>query len=111
MPAIPTTGSYLPPTPFPTRHPDEGPRPSSNFNKTKQQLDRLSGTTGWTIHDLRRTVRSKLAELRVPEIVARKVLNHEAGKVDRIYNRHEYLTEKREALVLWERRLKEIVGV
>ncbi len=82
-----------------------GKRPSSNFNKTKQQLDRLSGTSGWTIHDLRRTVRSKLAELRVPEVVARKVLNHEAGKVDRIYNRHEYLTEKREALVKWEKML------
>jgi len=82
-----------------------GERPSSNFDKAKQQLDRVSGTSGWTIHDLRRTVRSKLAELRVPEIVARKVLNHETGKVDRIYNRHEYLNEKREALKKWEKML------
>lgn len=88
---------------------EKGPRPSSNFNKTKQELDRLSGTSGWTIHDLRRTVRSKLAELRVPEVVARKVLNHESGKVDRIYNRHDYLSEKREALAKWEKKLISLV--
>lgn len=80
-------------------------RPSSNFNKMKQELDRLSGTSGWTIHDLGRTVRSKLAELGVPEVVARKVLNHETGKVDRIYNRYEYLPEKRKALEKWEKKL------
>ena len=81
---------------------------SSNFNKVKREVDRLSGTGGWTIHDIRRTVRSKLAELGVPEVVARKVMNHEAGKVDRIYNRHAYLDEKREALERWQKRLMEI---
>lgn len=83
----------------------DGERPSSNFDKVKRELDRLSGTSGWTIHDIRRTVRSKLAELEVPEVVARKVVNHEAGKVDRIYNRHEYAREKREALAQWENHL------
>lgn len=82
-----------------------GKSSSSNFAKVKRQLDRLSDTSGWTIHDIRRTVRSKLAELGVPREVARKVLNHEDGKVDRIYNRHEYLTEKREALERWEANL------
>lgn len=82
-----------------------GASASSNFCKVKRRLDDLSGVTGWTIHDLRHTVRSKLAELRVPREVARKVLNHEDGKVDRIYNRHEYLAEKREALEKWERML------
>ena len=78
---------------------------SSNFAKIKHNLDNLSGVTGWTIHDIRRTVRSRLAELGVPREVARKVLNHEDGKVDRIYNRHEYLVEKREALENWEKML------
>lgn len=82
-----------------------GQRASSNFVKVKRELDRLSGTSGWTIHDIRRTVRSKLAELGVPEIVARKVLNHETGKIDRIYNRHDYLADKRQALAKWETRL------
>ncbi len=55
---------------------------------------KLSKTSGWTIHDLRRTVRSELAELGVPKIAARKVLNYEKREFDRIYNRHEYLNEK-----------------
>jgi integrase len=74
----------------------------------KSELDRLSGVTGWTIHDIRRTVRSKLAELGVAREVARKVLNHEDGKVDRIYNRHEYLAEKRDALAKWETALLKV---
>lgn len=88
----------------------DGDRPSSNFDKVKQELDRLSRTSGWTIHDIRRTVRTKLAELGVPEIVARKVVNHETGKVDRIYNRHAYLDEKRKALVKWEQKLISLNG-
>ena len=83
---------------------------SSNFCKVKAELDLFSGVTGWTIHDIRRTVRSKLAELGVPREVARKVLNHEDGKVDRIYNRHEYLAEKREALEKWEGMLVDLAG-
>jgi len=86
-----------------------GEASSSNFNKTKAELDATSGTFGWTIHDIRRTVRSKLAELGVPREIAAKVLNHETGKIDRIYNRHEYLNEKREALAKWEKRLGSIV--
>ncbi len=82
-----------------------GLKASGNFSKIKKDMDALSGVTGWTIHDIRRTVRSKLAELGVPREVARKVLNHEDGKVDRIYNRHEYLAEKREALERWEKML------
>ena len=82
-----------------------GKSASSNFAKMKHNMDNLSGVTGWTIHDIRRTVRSRLAEIGVPREVARKILNHEDGKVDRIYNRHEYLAEKREALERWERTL------
>lgn len=87
-----------------------GVKSGSNFNKTKRELDRISGVTAWTIHDLRRTVRSKLAELRIPREVARKILNHEDGKVDRIYNRHEYLAEKREALTRWGDHLLSMIG-
>lgn len=87
-----------------------GKSASSNFHKVKCDLDELSCVSGWTIHDIRRTVRSRLAELGVPREVARKVLNHEDGKVDRIYNRHEYLAEKREALSRWEHALQTLLA-
>lgn len=86
-----------------------GRKPSSNYNKTKAELDTLSGVKDWRIHDIRRTVRSKLAELGIPREVARKILNHEDGKVDRIYNRHDYLNEKREALQKWADHLNGLV--
>lgn len=86
-----------------------GKSPSSNFSKIKTQLDALSGVTKWKTHDIRRTVRSKLAQLGVSREVARKIMNHEDSKVDRIYNRYEYSKEKREALNLWSIKLKQII--
>lgn len=76
----------------------EGRRPSSAFNKRKRKLDEVSGVTGWTLHDLRRTVRSKLSELGIPWEVARRIVGHQVDALDATYDRHDYLAEKREAL-------------
>ena len=84
---------------------DGGEHSSSNFNRIKRKLDAASGVTGWVLHDIRRTVRSGLAALGVPQDVARAVVNHADGKIDRVYNRHLYAREKREALEKWERKL------
>lgn len=80
---------------------DGGVHAASNFNKVKKRLDELSGVSGWVLHDIRRTVRSGLAALGVPQDVARSVVNHADGKIDRVYNRHSYAREKREALERW----------
>lgn len=81
---------------------DDGATAASNFAKAKRRLDELSGVTDWVLHDLRRTVRSGLAALGVSREVARAVVNHADGKIDRVYNRYSYAMEKREALRLWE---------
>jgi integrase len=67
-------------------------------------------TDAFTPHDLRRTLRTRLAELGVNDIVAERVLGHKLQGMMAIYNRHAYDTEKRQALSQWERRLSEIVG-
>ncbi len=64
----------------------------------------------FTPHDLRRTVRTKLAELGIDDIIAERVLGHKLQGLLAIYNRYPYDPEKRQALVLWERRLHEILG-
>jgi integrase len=64
----------------------------------------------FTPHDLRRTLRTRLAELGVNEIVAERVLGHKLQGMMAIYNQYPYDTEKRQALSLWERRLAEIIG-
>jgi len=65
----------------------------------------------FTPHDLRGTVRTRLAGLQVSDIVAEKVLGHILPGVLGIYNRYNYDVEKREALSLWEQRLIEILDI
>ena len=57
-----------------------------------------AGLEHFTIHDLRRTCRSLLASIRIPSHVAERCLNHKLKGVEGIYNRHDYLDERREAL-------------
>ena len=86
-----------------------GRRPVSGFSKMKARTDDLSDVTDWRLHDLRRTARTGLAELGVPQIVAEKVLNHaERNVLVRTYDRHEYAAEKAAALERWSSRLREI---
>ena len=74
------------------------------FSRAKCLLDQLSGVTGWRLHDLRRTCVSGMARLGIAPHVADKVLNHQAGTISgvaAVYQRHDFLTERLEALDLW----------
>jgi integrase len=62
----------------------------------------------FTPHDLRRTVRSKLAEIGIPDHIAEQVLGHKLQGVLGIYNRYGYENERRGALLQWEKRLQQI---
>jgi integrase len=53
------------------------------------------------LHDLRRTLRTGLAELGVSFEIAERVLNHAMPGLQAVYNRHNYMAEKRTALALW----------
>jgi hypothetical protein len=57
--------------------------------------------TPWTLHDIRRTVRTGLGMLGVAPHVAEAVLNHLPAKLIRTYDRNTYEPEKRAALELW----------
>jgi integrase len=64
----------------------------------------------FTPHDLRRTLRTKLAELGVDDVIAERVLGHKLQGLLAVYNRYGYDAEKRKALSLWEQRLSKIIG-
>jgi len=62
--------------------------------------------THWTPHDLRRTVRTKLAALGCPDEVAEAVIGHKQEGIKGVYNLHQYDRERRHWLGLvdqhWE---------
>ncbi|WP_038956365.1 tyrosine-type recombinase/integrase [Bradyrhizobium japonicum] len=91
-----------------------GTTPFSGFSNGKIALEKHCDPAlpDWHLHDLRRTVSTELAKLRVTQEVTEAILNHKTGKVSgvaAIYNRYEYADEKREALNLWADRLEEII--
>ena len=81
-----------------------GTRPFHDFSKAKRALDRLSAVAHWRLHDLRRTCVSGMARLGIAPHVADKILNHQSGTISgvaAVYQRHEFLVERRAALDLW----------
>jgi integrase len=63
----------------------------------------------WTNHDIRRSVRSNLSRLKVTEEAREAVMAHVRPGIKGVYDLHDYLPEKVEALELWSARLKAIV--
>ena len=62
------------------------------------------GVAGWTLHDLRRTFATRLAEMKVAPHVVERLLNHKLGSianktdgivsaVAEVYNRAAYMSE------------------
>jgi integrase len=81
-----------------------GTKPFQDFSQAKRQIDELSRVTGWRLHDLRRTCVSGIARLGIAPHVADKILNHQGGTISgvaAVYQRHEFLLERQEALERW----------
>ena len=87
-----------------------GDGPYQGWSRAKAALDaRIAAALGrppppWRLHDIRRTVATRLADLGVLPHVIEAVLNHVSGHkagVAGVYNRASYAAEKRAALTLW----------
>jgi integrase len=92
----------------------------TGFSKSKARLDKFMSTelrkvnikaklTPWTLHDLRRTVRTRLSAITTYE-VAELVIGHGKKGLAKVYDQHQYLDEMREALDAWAKRLQRIVS-
>ena len=81
------------------------------FGREKHAIDKLRGITGWRLHDLRRTIVSGMAQLAFPRMND-KILNHQAGTISgvaAIYQRHDFLAQRKEALDRWGGHVGEII--
>ena len=91
----------------------------SGFSKAKARLDELIAkgepktiTANWRLHDLRRTCVTWLAGAGFNPAVADKILNHTTATgittVGKVYQRAEYLQERRQALDAWARHIQSL---
>jgi integrase len=92
-----------------------GVKSVNGFSKAKEILDRtMTAELGaapdpWVFHDIRRTMRTGLSALPVPDLVRELVIGHTQKGLHRVYDLHAYADEKRHALELWAARLRDIV--
>jgi integrase len=92
-----------------------GVKPVNGFSKAKDILDRkLKQIIGkpvepFVIHDIRRTMRTGLSALPIPDLVRELVIAHTKPGLHKVYDQFAYLDEKRQALDLWASRLRDIV--
>ena len=80
--------------------------------KAGTDLRKVKPIQAWRLHDLRRTVATRMADLGVQPHVIEAVLNHVSGHkagVAGVYNRSTYAAEKAAALALWGEHLTALV--
>jgi len=79
----------------------------------KALLDQRCKLAHWTIHDIRRTVATGMADLGIQPHIIEQVLNHQSGHkrgVAGIYNRSSYQREVKTALALWSDHITSITS-
>ena len=69
----------------------------------------MSGTSDWTHHDHRRTIKTNLTRLRVDKEVRDAILQHAKTGMDRVYDLYDHHEEKRLALQRWADEVDRIV--
>jgi integrase len=96
---------------FPARGKSE--KPFNGWSKSKAALDRSSGVTDWTLHDLRRTYRTIHARIGTPPHVAERLINHvsSTSEIEKIYDRFTYMPDMQKAVVNFDTHIKTILGI
>lgn len=96
-------------------------RPISGFSRAKSRLDksaeqhlrRLAGDKGaelkrYRVHDFRVTCETRLANLGFSQEIRDAVLGHAKPGLQKTYNKHDYMDEKRTALDAYTRHILEL---
>jgi integrase len=95
-----------------------GKKPVQSYADAKVRIDRrlaelLGSVTAWTYHDIRRSTATGMADLGIAHHVVDRVLNHVSGAISgiaAIYNRSQYLPERKAALDAWGRYVESLIG-
>jgi len=107
-------GQYL----FPASREHVRGKPTTVFNgwgKAKAAFDdKLADVAPWTLHDLRRTFSTRMAELGIRQLHVEKLLNHISGgeqsAIAQVYNQYDYMPEMRDAVQKYEAHLQSLLS-
>jgi integrase len=95
-----------------------GRTPINGFSKAKDAFDKIAKVEGWTIHDLRRSMRSRLATLPIAQGVAELMIGHAQPGLVETYSpqalindpdHSELFAKLREGWRLWANKLRDIL--
>jgi integrase len=91
-----------------------GARGFSSWGPGKKELDARLGdqVRPWTLHDLRRTAATRMADLGVMPHVVEQILNHQSGHrrgIVGVYNKSKYAAAVQNAVAAWDRHLRELI--
>jgi integrase len=84
-----------------------------SFSRAKARLDAAMGVSDWVTHDLRRSATTLMAAIGIAPHVADRILNHQSGVIRGIasvYNRFQYIDERRDALERLGEHIARLVG-
>jgi integrase len=84
-------------------------KPIVNVRKPALRVRALS-KVDFIPHDLRRTAASHMTGMGIPRLVVSKILNHAEMGVTKVYDRHSYDAEKREALEVWGQKVMALMN-
>jgi integrase len=90
-----------------------GARGYNNWDKAKKTLDERCQIAPWRLHDLRRTVATRMADIGVQPHIIEAVLNHVSGHkagVAGVYNRSAYTRDVKHALAIWADHVASIIS-
>ncbi len=97
-------------TPAQFRDKEDIPPGQTLVSTYSAQVIRKTGMKEWSLHDLRRTVATRLSELGAPPHVIEKLLGHQMSGVMARYNLHDYMGDQHEWLTIWQHHLQDIIG-
>lgn len=89
---------------------DDRPPQQPNVALFSAQIIAKTGMKTWSLHDLRRTVATRLSELGAPPHVVEKLLGHHMSGVMARYNLHDYMDDQHHWLAVWQSHLESLIG-
>ena len=74
------------------------------------QVEEVMGGEHWSLHDLRRTCKTKMAEIGVAPHVSEKILGHKLTGMLAVYDQYDYIPEQQAAAELWADKIQACVA-